>query len=119
MKSILIILNHEPTEEQLQQLTKMGYQETIFIKHPIIDPKLEMEDVIDIFLNIVEGKVFDALWVQGDFRFFIAAYRFASDFNVPLYIATTHREAKEIVQPDGSVKKISVFRHVKFVEVTE
>lgn len=114
---ILVILNHQPTSEQLAELSKLGYDEVEIVKHPPIPPEAELSEVGKIFDSIVESREFDALWVQGDFRFFACAVLEAHARGFPLFVATTRREAREEVQPDGSIKKVSVFKHVRFVRV--
>jgi len=118
---IIAILNHEPTDEEKQELFQLGYNEVISIRHPQIPPQWDMQQVTK-FVKTFEEKIidkhgdYDALWVQGDFRFFYAFCQWANG-HLPLYVATTFREAKEQKMPDGSIQKISIVRHIKFVRI--
>jgi len=126
MAKILIILNHQPTPEQLAQLRNMGYTKHYFVQHPLINPNASQGEVDVLFKNFeyqcsekFNYALVDALWVQGDFRFFLSAYKFAKSQKIPLFIATTQRQAVEKTMPDGSVVKTSVFKHITFIEVTK
>ena len=117
---IIVIMNHKPTDEQVYQLRSMGYREIKFLQHPPIPPEWDMEDVEAFFRRwFGENAPFipDALWVQGDYRFFASAIEFARALEIPLYVATTKREAREQKMPDGSVRKVSIFKHVRFVRI--
>lgn len=117
MGKILVILNHKPLDEQLEELRELGYDEVEFAKHPLIPADAEMPHVASIFSAHINGREFDALWIQGDFRFFAVALEYCKVTGKPLYVATTERKAVEQVMPDGSVVKKSIFKHVKFVRV--
>ena len=118
---ILIILNHEPLEEQLDELKKMGYSDFIYVKHPMINPEFEVSDVKKLFRDLANEvyvkSPYDAVWMQGDFRLFAVILEYCREAGLPLYVATTERNAVEKKMPDGSIRKMSVFKHVKFVEV--
>jgi len=120
MARILVIMNHEPTEEQISQLKGMGYDEIVYLKHPPIPAEAGMMEVEEIWRELVSKHwPPDALWVQGDYRLFSIAFTVAEYNNIPLYVATTERKAVEQRMSDGSIKKVSIFRHVRFVDVTE
>ena len=126
---LVAILNHKPLPEQVSELKAMGYNTIIHIPHPQIPPNYNMEEVLEFlhkFTEIIAEElaklsefwlVPDAIWCQGDFRLFYALTQYCIAIKIPLYIATTERKAEEQVMSDGSVKKVSVFRHVKFVRV--
>lgn len=119
MKTVVVIMNHKPTDEQVNQLCSMGYREIKFLQHPRIPPEWDMEKVRALFSRFLgeNASLPDALWVQGDYRFFAVAIEFAKTHGIPLYVATTNREVAEQTMPDGSVRKVSVFRHVRFVRI--
>lgn len=116
-KRILIILNHDPTPEQLEDLRRMGFTEWELIKPGEIPPEMPMIDVYDFFMSLIKDKKFDAIWCQGDYRLFAQAVLYSLAKRVPLYVATSRREVEEKRNPDGSVTKVSVFRHVRFVRI--
>jgi len=129
-KIIAIILNHPPLPEQIKQLQEMGYQRHICFSHPEIEPDCPMQMVYlfvkHSFINTICSRVSleipgkrlpDAFWVQGDYRFFKAFCGLAESLKIPLFIATTKRESKEMKLANGSIKKISIFKHVKFIRI--
>jgi len=59
----------------------------------------------------------DAIWHQGDYRMFAAFIEWCRDHDVPLLVATSKREVKEITLHDGSIQKTSIFKHVKFIRI--
>jgi len=123
---LIIILNHKPTGQQLKELINMGYQPHYF-EHPKIPADWEKVEVFKYFvmfneeilkqLGIEEDEKL-AYWVQGDYRFFSVVYHRCSSRGYPLFVATTERKVEESIEGDV-VKKVSVFKHVKFVNVTE
>ncbi|MEM4958441.1 MAG: hypothetical protein QXX12_01025 [Nanopusillaceae archaeon] len=117
-KKLVAILNHDPTPEQLKELEAMGWAVKL-VKPGEVDPHWDQDRVYHFFLSLlVEVGEPEALWVQGDYRLFAAALRYATKHYIPVFVATTHRTVVEEKQPDGSVKKSSVFKHVRFVDVT-
>jgi len=129
-KIIAIILNHPPLPEQIKQLQEMGYQKHICFSHPEIEPDCPMQMVHlfvrHSFINSIYSRVSleipgrhfpDAFWIQGDYRLFKAFCDIAEDLKIPLFIATTKRESKEQKLANGSIKKTSIFKHVKFIRI--
>jgi len=125
-----VVLNHRPTSEQVEELKKLKY-DYVFIQHPPIPPEWDMVMVSAFAENFDETEVAktiynatsglksspDGYWIQGDFRFFKAYCDIAELLRKPLYVATTERIAEEQIQPDGSIRKVSIFKHIKFVRV--
>jgi len=113
----LAILNHKPSPGQEWELGMMGY-EVRYIQHPELDPSADMDSVHSTFLGLLEGKYCpQAFWVQGDYRLFVCAYELCKAHRIPLFVATTYRQAIETKLPDGSVVKQSIFQHECFVRV--
>ena len=55
-----------------------------------------------------------AVLCQGEFNYTFALVTALKEKNIPVLAATSERISSEIVQPDGSSKKVSVFRFVRF-----
>lgn len=56
----------------------------------------------------------DRVLIQGDFGATYLMVRFAFEHGlIPIY-STTSREATEEIQPDGAVKVVHTFKHVRF-----
>jgi len=122
MKKIIAILNHQPTPEQVQELKDWGY-ECIHIPHPPVDPYLTIDEVLIQAANFWDKEIpaktplYDAIWCQGDFRFFWCISELCKRHGLPLFVATTERKAVEKTMPDGSIRKVSTFKHVRFVRI--
>lgn len=114
---ILILMNHDPTEEQLQDLRRMGFTEWELIKPGELDPEWDSLDIYDFFNGLIKGKKFNAIWCQGDYRLFAQTFLHCLAKRIPLYVSTTRRVVEEKRNPDGSITKVSIFKHVKFTRV--
>ena len=114
---ILVILNHTPTDEQIAELQSMGYEDIEIVKHPSIDPYADSVEVFELFRDTIRDKNFNALWVQGDYRFFAQALLYCLANGKRLLVATTERISKEERHSDGSIEIRRVFRHAKFVPI--
>jgi len=113
----LAILNHKPLPEQEWELEMMGY-DVRYIQPPQLDPSADMDSVHATFFGLLEGRLFpQAFWVQGDYRLFACAYDLCKAHRIPLFVATTYRQAVETKLPDGSVVKQSLFQHERFVRI--
>jgi hypothetical protein len=130
---ILNLTQHVVTAEQKAQLvveprmTKDKIRELLTFEE--IPSKEEIESRAEKLARIAvseanhyAGETDNEIWITrvmlGGAPFFMGALEKAireCGFT-PVY-AFSKRESEEIPQPDGSVKKIQVFRHIGFVEV--
>jgi hypothetical protein len=120
MHKILCCLNHELTAEQRAELTAMNAELYILADFA---PKLAMalknvshDDIVDLVESLV-CKCADAdvvLGPVGSPAFFAA---FARAWDGRLMFAESDRVSVDEPQPDGSVKKTSVFKHKRFVTI--
>jgi hypothetical protein len=130
---ILNLTQHNATAEQKAQLvveprmTKEKIRELLTFEE--IPTKEEIESRAEKLAEIAvseanhyAGETDNEVWITrvliGGAPFFMGALEKAvreCGFT-PVY-AFSKRESEEIPQPDGSVKKIQVFRHLGFVEV--
>jgi len=130
---ILNLTQHNATAEQKAQLvveprmTKEKIRKLLTFEE--IPTKEEIEARAEKLAEIAvseashyAGETDNEVWITrvliGGAPFFMGALEKAireCGFT-PVY-AFSKRESEEIPQPDGSVKKIAVFRHIGFVEV--
>jgi hypothetical protein len=130
---ILNLTQHNATAEQKAQLvveprmTKEKIRELLTFEE--IPTKEEIESRAEKLAEIAvseashyAGETDNEVWITrvliGGAPFFMGALEKAvreCGFT-PVY-AFSKRESEEKTQPDGSVKKIQVFRHIGFVEV--
>lgn len=125
MVHCFILLNHPPATEQLEELLS-GFS-AIPVLPPlalkdawaVISPQGKLDEaILSQFTAWIEGAAGpgDILWAQGEYgaTFYLAAW--AQKRGLRALYATTRRESIEERQPDGSVVKKNVFRHVQFRE---
>jgi len=69
----------------------------------------------EAFRTIHTGNLsdMDAMVIMGELSICLAAAKRCVENGVSLYTPTTRRESREEVQPDGSVRKTNIFRHVQ------
>lgn len=127
MKNILWTPQHVPTTEQLKELD--GPVTLLSVINTPLFTKLsnspsdikELEDLsyqlLGMFNNFdaivlpLGSPAFMAILMKG-----IGIVQTLGD-QYKLLFAHTERVSDDVVQPDGSIKKTSIFKHVKFIEV--
>ena len=126
MKRALVLLNHPLSEEQKADLQK-GYDVSsiatlddnfkgLFSQVPADAGKEEVYTLAEKFVELAEKEQAQILVVQGEPTLTFAIVKMASEEGLTCLAATTKRESQEITLPDGGVKKVNVFRHVRFRE---
>lgn len=123
MKKFVSIMNHVLTAEQLEQAKNFKGEslEVIEVKGPIVDPTASKDAVYEVARSYLDQLPEDTRYVHvmSDFGFTVAVVTLLQtgiygDI-IPIY-ATTHRAVNEVTNPDGSVTKTAVFKHVQFRE---
>lgn len=124
MKALLVLMSHKLTQEQIDDIS-FSLKAEIYYAHDYIynlwkniPPELESLDEYLIPVknylrdNMKEG---DYILIQGDpgAVYQTVEFSFAMGF-IPIY-STTKRISVE-KEIDGEVKKISVFKHIRFRE---
>jgi hypothetical protein len=124
LPSILFLFNHTPTDIQLEDARlSLGIGAVRFFPEELrnvwskVSPQLEG---IDEWIEPIRGWVAenstegDYMLIQGDFGATYLMVLFAMQRGlIPVY-STTDREAVEELGPEGSVKLVHRFRHVRF-----
>jgi NAD(P)H-flavin reductase len=125
VKKVYLLLNHQPTEEQLKDL------ERVYGSFQIVEPDKKIKDfwanidpelnglerdnkALEIVADIVEKKA-DSVWIQGESAMVYKVVKRLEYRDIPAFASTTKREAVEIKKEDGSIEKRSVFKHCRFV----
>ena len=114
-------MNHHLTERQVEDAKHYNGEEleVVELQSELVDPHASTEEVYAqaerILSNLPEEVAY--VNVMGDFGMTIAIVTLLKSGRygqvTPVY-ATTHRCAKEVRNPDGTITKTSVFNHVKF-----
>ena len=121
MRNLLWCANHTPTEEQLLSLKEMG--NLFFLKD--INPELSqrlantpsnrseckvLADEISALAEKLEARI---IQLGGSPLFLVMASPIIGSGR--MIFADSERVSEDIPQPDGSVKKISIFKHKGWV----
>ena len=114
-------MNHRLTERQIKDAQSFNGEEleVVELQSELVDPSASTEEVYAqaerILSNLPEEVAY--VNVMGDFGMTVAIVTLLKSGNygqvTPVY-ATTHRQAQEVRNPDGTITKTSVFNHVKF-----
>ena len=129
MPFAFIIMNHELTGEQANELFSRYKIDGIFSLPPALQPLWEnvspsgelditkLSQIIDWLKR--SGRSGDYVLIQGEFgaTYYIVNACFKEGF-IPIY-ATSKRIYKEEKQNDGSVKREHIFKHVNFRKYKE
>ncbi|MBP7139358.1 MAG: hypothetical protein KBA47_00295 [Caldisericia bacterium] len=83
-----------------------------------VNPHIHENEKLDKIKSFLKenGKKGDYVLIQGEWGFTYHMVNFSKDIGlIPVY-STTERVYEEEIQPDGSVKNIHFFKHIKFKE---
>lgn len=129
--SVFVILNHELTPDQSNDLTaKFGEvvtltpdQKKLWSQIPTEGDYYGVQKHVEPIVTAIAGH--DAVVCQGEFTAFAVildhcrgmAAELGNMSGLPVLVACSRRETVETVGQDGTVTKTAVFRHVQFREV--
>lgn len=120
MKKLVVFMAHSLTPEQ-----KEGWDEIVDMKEKSsvnftqIDPEatsMEIYDMAQTMFNEAREEGATHVSLMGEPCLMHNMYMWCANNDITFVQSTTRRESKDIPQEDGSVKKISVFRHVQWRE---
>jgi len=125
MTKIYILINHEPTIEQLIELEKTYGNYEIIQPEPRIkqfwaniDPELnslERSNKADEIIEDIVNKKSDIVWIQGESIMVYLVVRKLEEKDILAFASTTKRQVVEVKKEDGTVVKQSMFKHCRFV----
>ncbi len=121
MKKMFLLFSHKLTELQKEDaINSLNVEKFISLPEKLqnfwsnVDPvEYDTENFNEIMMYLQEeSNNGDFALIQGEWGFVYNAVNFCKKIGIiPLY-STTEREVKEIHKNDGSVEKISIFKHV-------
>lgn len=123
MKKLLILFSHKLTEDQINDsINKLGIEKFVYLPenlqtiwsnvNPHSDDMSELNKIFN-FINF-ELKVGDYALIQGEWGYVYNTINFTKSLGIiPIY-ASTERIVNEIYKENGTIEKISLFKHVKF-----
>lgn len=102
-----------------QKLAAESYGKIIDIPFPEVPPEFSSEEVGKIVLDNLK-KILEiapvAVLCQGEFSYTVAMVELLKKNKIPVMAATSERVVSEILETDGSTKRVSVFRFIRFRE---
>lgn len=120
MKTLLVCMQHNLTQQQFNELKDY---DIFYLKD--VNPDLfkyiancpgDEEELRNISFQLIEvaNKYSTVLLPIGSPAFM---YLFAQEFFGKVLFSHSERISKDEMQADGSVKKVSIFNHVKFIKL--
>jgi len=112
--------NHKSAQwsaEQIAAAEKFG--RIVDISFPEVPPNFDTVQVKEIVLqNLQEILKLSpvAVLCQGEFSYTVAMVEELKKNKIPVMAATSERIVSEIVEADGSTKRVSIFKFVRFRE---
>ncbi|MCF7859663.1 MAG: hypothetical protein K9N07_10155 [Candidatus Cloacimonetes bacterium] len=124
MPNLYLFFSHSLTEDQEKEVyEKLKCEKILPLKEELqklwgqIPPEGEISDtMVEPFMKYLskETKPGDFVLIQGEFGVSFALVNWCiQNDRIPIY-ATTKRLSLEEKQPDGSIKKINIFKHIQF-----
>lgn len=112
--------NHESAKWSAEQkLAAESYGKIIDMPFPEVPPNFSSEDVQKMAFDNLQ-KILEiapvAVLCQGEFSYTVAMVELLKKNKIPVLAATSERIVSEIVEADGSTKKVSIFQFVRFRE---
>ena len=96
-----------------------SYGKIIDMPFPEVPPNSSSEDVQKMAFDNLQ-KILEiapvAVLCQGEFSYTVAMVELLKKNKIPVLAATSERIVSEIVEADGSTKKVSIFQFVRFRE---
>jgi hypothetical protein len=119
---LINITNHPFTEWgplQREAALELGFGSVKDLTFPNVDPYCNEKDLVQLALNALES--FESMKgcaavVQGEFTLTWTIISLFKRYNIPCFSATSERVVVETLQEDGTTKRESVFRFVRFRE---
>lgn len=118
-KSIFVNLSNHPSSswgaEQRQAAESIG--RIVDVPFPAVPADASAESVKDMAADVcgkIEEYCCPVVMVQGEFTLTYHIVKILEEKGIRTVASCSEREAEEIVQPDGSIMKHSVFRFVQF-----
>jgi hypothetical protein len=120
MDNFINVSSHSLTQDQLTDLVKMGYSvielpTELKTRWSNIDPVAEINDLlISAIVSFAEVNLATGALVAGEPGHMVSCIKALQEAGVTCFHATTTRVSEDQAEPDGSIKKVSVFKHVRF-----
>ncbi len=123
MRKLLVITNHNPNYWSPEQ--RFGWDNIFYHPFPDIDPEWDKiyiyENIIPELAKVIKNFIISCYQdnsrpyvnLQGEYATCLYLYKMFWD-EVEFVFPTTKRETKEVIMPDGSTKKETIFKFVRW-----
>lgn len=124
MARLFLLLSHRLTPEQISDARAtfgvsefVEFDSKLMAKWASVPPQIgDLNEFLAEFKEALnQARAGDFALIQGEFGATHAMVNYAKSIGVKPIHATTLKDSKEIIQ-DGKIKKISIFKHVRFRE---
>ena len=122
MKKLIVIMSHSLNEDQIENAkSSLGVDDVIQMTGPmadaakVIDPNTSYEQIRGLAADIIgTAKSMGASHValMGEPALVCNAAYFSKKMDMTFIQSTTKKVSQDMVQDDGSTKKVSTFKHV-------
>ena len=127
-KKFINVTSHNLTTYQIVDLQSKGFEEFVELPENLknswgsIDPnadEFEVYNSVEPIIDFVAKEKPAGIMLAGEITAVISIFGelIHNQPEIEILVATTRRESVESVQPDGSVRKTNVFKHVRFREL--
>lgn len=98
--------------EQVKAAKELGFGDPQDYPMPVVPPLANESEVQDMAATILMGLPAEikAAHVSGEYALTFKLVRLLMECEIPCFVATTARVTKEEIQPDLTVKKVTVFK---------
>lgn len=116
MKKMLILLSHQLTDAQIEDLQNMGYEPVFMTEdEKAVWSQITPETLTESVEGILNAHQFDDCIAQGHMGA-VAHVLKTIGFDRCYYAHTVRDGVVETRRPDGTVTKTANFKHVKFLQ---
>ncbi len=113
---------HSPTSEQISEACGFVFLKDI---NPALQDRLEnspdnldsLNELATELLDFCKENNYNLYQPAGNpsFQFILGSLAVVNYLDIDIFYAYSERVSQDVAQPDGSVKKVSVFKHKKFI----
>jgi len=121
MKTLFLVFSHNLTNEQIKDAkTSLKVDNFVYLPEKLqkIWSNISPSENLNLFeiVSWLKQKATqnDFVLIQGEFGATFYLVDFCLTNNITPIYATNKRVSKEILKPDGTIEKISIFKHISF-----
>jgi len=125
MKKLFVCFSHSLTQPQKDDfdgeiVVLKDIDADLANKASNVPPEWSEAEIVELAENIVDAAIRENathFYIAGEPTLVYHAMKGAKEAGMQVIQSTTRRESEDIAQPDGSVKRVSKFKHVQWREL--